>query len=331
MQVRGLRTVFSTYSGKVRAVDGVDFDLGRGEAIGIVGESGCGKTVTALSILRLVPEPGRIVDGSVLFEGEDLVKKTDREMQRIRGNEISMIFQDPMTSLNPVLTIGLQIVEVLQRHQGMGGRQARRKAVEMLDIVGIPNPESRIAQYPHQFSGGMRQRAMIAIALACNPKLLIADEPTTSLDVTIQAQIIDLLVDLKGRLDTAIMIITHDLGVVARIAQRVIVMYAGKIIEEGPVREIYQNPRHPYTVGLLSAVPRLDAREKKRLVPIYGQPPDLIQPPRGCAFSPRCDYAMRVCAEAEPEVVTVSDGHRASCWLQHPLAPKVELRKAVGQ
>ncbi|NPV69278.1 MAG: ABC transporter ATP-binding protein [Firmicutes bacterium] len=332
LSVRDLEVVFRTYTGVVQAVRGVSFDVHKGEVVAIVGESGCGKTVTALSIMRLIQTPpGKIKSGSIMFGGKDLVKAGEREMEHIRGNRIAMVFQDPMTSLNPVFSVGSQLMEPIHQHQRLGGSDTRRKAIEMLSTVDIPNAEDRLSQYPFQFSGGMRQRAMIAMALSCNPELLIADEPTTALDVTIQAQIIDLLVDLKGRLNTAITIITHDLGVVARIAQRVIVMYAGKIIEEGPVRDIYGNPKHPYTVGLLSAIPRLDSRERKRLVPIYGQPPDLIQPPKGCAFCPRCDYAMRVCVELDPDLAAVSDGHRAACWLLHPLAPRVDLRKAVGQ
>ncbi|MGE5542260.1 MAG: ABC transporter ATP-binding protein, partial [Bacillota bacterium] len=306
-------------------------DIKKGEVVAVVGESGCGKTVTALSIMRLIQTPpGRITGGSILFNGHDLVKAGEGEMQRIRGNRIGMVFQDPMTSLNSVFTVGNQLIEPLYMHQRLRGQSARKRAAEMLTTVNIPNAGDRLSQYPFQFSGGMRQRAMIAMALSCNPALLIADEPTTALDVTIQAQIIDLLVELKSRLNTAVMIITHDLGVVARIAQRVMVMYAGKIIERGHVREIYNEPKHPYTWGLLAAVPRLDSREKKRLVPIYGQPPDLIQPPEGCAFWQRCDHAMKVCTKIEPETVTVSDGHQVACWLQHPMAPRVEWRRAVS-
>ncbi|MGE5485894.1 MAG: ABC transporter ATP-binding protein [Ignavibacteriales bacterium] len=332
LKVKDLNVVFRTYAGEVQAVRGVSFDITKGEVVAVVGESGCGKTVTALSIMRLIQTPpGRITRGSILFNGHDLVKAGEGEMQRIRGNRIGMVFQDPMTSLNPVFTVGNQLMEPLQMHQRLHGASARKRAAEMLTTVNIPNAGDRLSQYPFQFSGGMRQRAMIAMALSCNPALLIADEPTTALDVTIQAQIIDLLVELKGRLNTAVMIITHDLGVVARIAQRVMVMYAGKIIERGPVREIYHDPKHPYTWGLLAAVPRLDSREKKRLVPIYGQPPDLIQPPAGCAFWQRCDYAMKVCTQIEPETVTVSDGHQVACWLQHAMAPNVEWRRAVSR
>jgi len=324
LTVTDLCTSFFTYAGEVKAVDGVSFTLDRGEAIGLVGESGCGKSVTALSIMGLVSDPGKIVRGSVVFEGEDLAGARQERMQKIRGNDISMIFQDPMTSLNPVLTIGTQIMEVLRLHQGMTERQARERAVEMLSLVGISNPERRLAQYPHQFSGGMRQRVMIAIALACNPKLLFADEPTTSLDVTVQAQILELMKDLRDRFDTSIILITHDLGVVAGMASRVLVMYAGKIVEEGSVRDIYFRPKHPYTWSLLKSVPRLDAAEKRRLVPIHGQPPDLIQPPQGCRFHPRCRYALRVCTEQEPGFTQVDRGHKAACWRLHPQAPPFE-------
>ena len=329
LQVQDLHVTFNTYAGEVQAVRGVTFDVDRGEVVAIVGESGCGKSVTAMSVMRLIQTPpGRIKSGKILFDGRDLVGASEREMQHIRGNRIAMVFQDPMTSLNPVLTVGGQIMEVLWRHQGLKGADAHRRAVELLTMVGIPNAEERVSQYPFQFSGGMRQRAMIAMALACNPELLIADEPTTALDVTIQAQIIQLLMDLRKKINTAIIIITHDLGVVARIAQRVLVMYAGVIIESGPVMDIYKNPQHPYTWGLLQSVPRLDAREKTRLVPIYGQPPDLIKPPSGCPFWPRCKYAMRVCTVEKPPVTVVDDGHVVSCWLQHPMAPKV---RATGR
>ena len=332
LSVRDLKVVFGTYAGEVQAVRGVSFDINKGEVVAVVGESGCGKTVTALSIMRLIETPpGRITSGSILFDGRDLVKAGEREMQQIRGNRIGMVFQDPMTSMNPVFTVGNQLTEPLRQHQRLRGPAARARAAEMLTTVNIPNAADRLSQYPFQFSGGMRQRAMIAMALSCNPALLIADEPTTALDVTIQAQIIDLLLELKGRLNTSIMIITHDLGVVARIAQRVMVMYAGKIIERGSVEDIYHNPKHPYTWGLLAAVPRLDSRERKRLVPIYGQPPDLIQPPEGCAFWQRCDHAMEVCTRMEPETTTVSDGHQVACWLQHAMAPEVKWRRAVSQ
>jgi len=331
LQVRDLKTSFFTYAGEVKAVDGVSFDLGRGEVVAIVGESGCGKSVTALSIMRLISDPGRIVSGSIIFDGEDLVQKSEEEMQAIRGNEISMIFQDPMTSLNPVLSIGTQIMEVLRIHQKMSPREARERAVEMLSLVGIPNADRRLSQYPHQFSGGMRQRVMIAMALACNPKLLIADEPTTALDVTVQAQIMELMKELKDKFDTSIMLITHDLGVVAGMASRVLVMYAGKIIEEGTVRDIYYNPQHPYTWSLLRSVPRLDAASKKRLLPIHGQPPDLLDPPKGCRFNPRCDYALKICLQEEPEYTYVNGGHKVACWRQHPEAPPFRPEEERGR
>ncbi len=324
LEVNDLRTSFFTYAGEVKAVDGVSFHVDEGEAIAIVGESGCGKSVTVQSVMRLIPNPpGRIVGGRINFLGMDLVKQTESEMESIRGKDIGMIFQDPMTSLNPVLTVGLQITEVLNRHEGLSGEAANRRAIKLLELVGIPNPESRLKQYPHQFSGGMRQRVMIAIALACNPKLLIADEPTTALDVTIQAQILELMKDLKERINTSIILITHDLGVVAGLASRVIVMYGGRIVESGNVQDIYSNPKHPYTWGLLKSVPRLDATSKGKLIPIQGTPPDLLNPPKGCRFAPRCGYCMRICNEQSPEYTTVSDGHQAACWLQHPLAPKV--------
>lgn len=321
LEVTNLHTSFSTYAGEVKAVRGVNFHVGAGEAIAIVGESGCGKSVTATSVMQLVPPPGKIVEGSIVFDGKDLVKMTEKEMQRVRGNDIGMIFQDPMTSLNPVLNIRTQIVESLKLHQNLSGEAASKRAIELLHLVGIPSPERRLSSFPHQFSGGMRQRVMIAMALACNPKLLIADEPTTALDVTIQAQIIELMKDLKEKLGMSIILITHDLGVVAGVAQRVVVMYAGKVVEQGTVRDIYYEAQHPYTWGLLKSVPRLDAEQKDRLVPIYGQPPDLISPPVGCPFAPRCDYAMAICKTTPPEIAPLSDHHQVACWLQHPYAP----------
>lgn len=324
LEVKDLRTSFFTYAGEVKSVDGVSFHVDEGEAVAIVGESGCGKSVTVQSIMRLIPTPpGKIIGGSINFLGADLVKKSESEMEAIRGNEIGMIFQDPMTSLNPVLTVGLQITEVLKRHEGLTGDAAKQRAIKLLELVGIPNPESRLKQYPHQFSGGMRQRVMIAISLACNPKLLIADEPTTALDVTIQAQILELMKDLKDKINTSIILITHDLGVVAGLCSRVIVMYGGKIVESGNINDIYFNPKHPYTWGLLKSVPRLDATKKGKLIPITGTPPDLLNPPKGCSFAPRCSYCMRICNEQKPEYTTLQDGHQAACWLLHPQAPKV--------
>ncbi len=332
LSVKNLKTSFFTYAGEVKAVDGVSFDVGLGEAVAVVGESGCGKSVTAMSIQRLIPEPGKIMSGEVILAGRDLLKLREKEMQKVRGKDISMIFQDPMTSLNPVLTIGYQLMESVVRHENVDKAKARQRAIESLEMVRIPSPEKRLAQYPHQLSGGMRQRAMIAMALSCRPKLIIADEPTTSLDVTIQAQIIELLKELARETKTSIILITHNLGVVAGLADRVIVMYAGKIVEYGPVKEIYADPRHPYTWGLLKSVPRLDESDKQRLVPIYGQPPDLLKPPTGCRFHPRCDYAMKICQTEEPPYFTSDccSTHLASCWLQHPAAPKVSaIPKAV--
>ena len=316
LEVRNLTTHFLTAAGVVRAVDGVSWDIREGETVALVGESGCGKSVSALSVMRLVPAPaGRIVGGQVLFKGRDLLTLSEEEMRRIRGREIAMIFQEPMTSLNPVLTVGRQLTEGLEVHLGLSPTAARGRAVELLAMVGIPDPERRLAQYPHQFSGGMRQRMMIAMALACGPSLILADEPTTALDVTIQAQILELLKDLSRRLGVAMLIITHNLGVVARYADRVNVMYAGRIIERGTARELYRNPRHPYTLGLLRSVPRLDEPRRERLAPIEGQPPDLTRLPPGCAFAPRCGFRVERClSEAPPLEAVDADGHLAACW-----------------
>lgn len=331
LEVKDLHISFDTYAGEVKAVRGVSFHLNKAEAIAIVGESGCGKSVTAQSVMKLIPmPPGRYKSGSILFNGQDITKFSDKQMEAVRGSEMGMIFQDPMTSLNPTMLIGKQIAEGLIKHQHLSKAQAHEKAVEMLKMVGIPNPEKRVNQYPHEFSGGMRQRAMIAIALACRPKLLIADEPTTALDVTIQAQILDLMKELKSKLDTSIILITHDLGVVAGMAERIIVMYAGKVVESGTVEEIFQNPKHPYTWGLLKSVPRIDAENKEELIPIIGTPPDLFSPPVGCAFAARCAYAMEICYEQQPDETVGESGHCASCWLQHPLAEKVERPAGVG-
>jgi oligopeptide/dipeptide ABC transporter ATP-binding protein len=314
LEVRKLRTTFLTSAGVVRAVDGVSWDVREGETVALVGESGCGKSVSALSIMRLVAEPaGRIDGGEILYKGRDLLKLSEPEMQRVRGREIAMVFQEPMTSLNPVLTIGRQLTEGLEIHLGMKGPAAQARAVELLGMVGIPDPARRLAQYPHHFSGGMRQRMMIAMALACNPSLILADEPTTALDVTIQAQILELMRDLARRLRVAMLIITHNLGVVARYADRVNVMYAGRIIEQGSAAEIYANPRHPYTLGLLRSVPRLDEPRRARLDPIQGQPPDLTRLPPGCAFAPRCNYKVERCAEM-PVLEDVLPGHSSACW-----------------
>jgi oligopeptide/dipeptide ABC transporter ATP-binding protein len=316
LEVRHLQTHFQTRAGVVRAVDGVTWDVREGETVALVGESGCGKSVTALSIMRLVAPPaGRIVGGEVLFKGRDLLRLSEEEMRRVRGREIGMVFQEPMTSLNPVLTIGRQLTEGLEIHLRLGPTEARRRAEELLSMVGIPDPARRLRQYPHQFSGGMRQRMMIAMALACNPSLVLADEPTTALDVTIQAQILELMKDLSRRLGVAMLIITHNLGVVARYADRVNVMYAGKIIERGTAREVYGRPRHPYTLGLLRSVPRLDEPRRARLAPIEGQPPDLSRLPAGCAFAPRCGFCVERCRREVPPLMPVEPGgHVSACW-----------------
>jgi peptide/nickel transport system ATP-binding protein len=320
LEVRDLRTQFNTLDGVVRAVDGVSFDLARGETLGIVGESGCGKSVTALSILRLIPpETGRIASGSIRFEGEELTTLSEEAMKRLRGHRISMIFQEPMTSLNPVLTVGTQIAENVVRHRGGSKKASRERACEMLDLVRIADPRRRLDEYPHQLSGGMRQRVMIAMALSCDPQVLIADEPTTALDVTIQAQILDLMLDLKEKTGTAIVLITHDLGVIAETAQRVVVMYAGRKAEEAPVEALFDNPLHPYTRGLMRAIPRLDidAEEggrRPRLQEIPGLVPRLTQPIVGCAFAARCELATERCRAQAPPVVDAGGGHTVACW-----------------
>jgi len=316
LQVKDLRTHFFTDEGVVRAVDGISYDVQEGETMGLVGESGCGKSVSALSILRLIPSPpGKIVGGEVWFDGQDLLKVNEEEIRHVRGNRIAMIFQEPMTSLNPVLTIGRQITEALELHLKMNRNAANRRAVELLEMVGIPEAHTRLNDYPHQFSGGMRQRVMIAMALSCNPKLLLADEPTTALDVTIQAQILEILARLSSEFKTAVIIITHNLGVVARYADRVNVMYAGKIVESGSAREIYGRPRHPYTLGLLRSVPRLDEARRDKLVPIEGLPPDLANIPPGCSFYPRCSYHIDRCRQEEPPLMLVDEKHYAACWV----------------
>ncbi|HUF91657.1 MAG TPA: ABC transporter ATP-binding protein [Candidatus Limnocylindria bacterium] len=316
LDVQNLQTQFSTRGGVVRAVDDVSWDVDEGETVALVGESGCGKSVSALSIMRLVAPPaGRIVGGRVLFQGRDLLALGEEEMRHVRGREIAMIFQEPMTSLNPVLTIGRQLTEGSEIHMGATPAQARQRAIELLTLVGIPDPERRLPQYPHQFSGGMRQRMMIAMALVCDPKLILADEPTTALDVTIQAQILELLRDLSRRLGVAMLIITHNLGVVARYADRVNVMYAGKIIERATARELYGTPRHPYTLGLLRSVPRLDEPRRARLDPIEGQPPDLSRLPPGCAFTPRCAFRVERCTLESPPLRAIgAPGHVSACW-----------------
>lgn len=330
LEVKGLRTSFFTHVGEVKAIRGVDFTLREGEIAGIVGESGSGKSVTSLSIMRLLQDPGKVVGGEILFQGKNLLEKSEKEMVKMRGNEISMIFQDPMTSLNPVYTIGSQIEEALLNHFKMSKAELHEKALKMLELVKIPSPESRMKNYPHEFSGGMRQRAMIAIALACDPKLLIADEPTTALDVTIQAQILHLMKELNRTLNTTIMFITHDLGVVADLCDRVIVMYGGLIMEEGSVEEIFYQPRHPYTMGLLKSVPKVEKGRKERLIPIAGTPPDLLNPPEGCPFFDRCQYAMKLCQNQQPPYF-MDGNHRTMCWLLHPEAPvKPEYERQRG-
>ena len=319
LDVKNLKTYFFTDEGVVRAVDGIDLYINQGETLGVVGESGCGKSVTALSIMKLIPQPpGKIVEGEIIYNGVDLVDLRPNRMRKIRGKEISMIFQEPMTSLNPVFTCGEQIAEALRLHEGLGRRDAMDKTVEMLKIVHIPNAERRVKEYPHQLSGGMRQRIMIAMALSCNPKLLIADEPTTALDVTIQAQILELLNELKAKLGMAVMLITHDMGVIAETAQRVVVMYAAKVAEEAPVGELFKEPLHPYTQGLLRSIPRIDlaATQRQRLETIAGTVPTLrghIAP--GCRFAPRCPFVKSVCTEKDPVIKEVKPGHKVACWL----------------
>lgn len=318
LDLRNLQTYFFTSDGLAKAVDGVSYQIHRGETLGVVGESGCGKSVSALSVLRLVPDPpGRTVGGEIFFEGTNLLTLSRAEMRRIRGNEIAMIFQEPMTSLNPVFTIGNQISEAIILHQRLGKRDALAKSIEMLTKVGIPSPERRVHEYPHQLSGGMRQRAMIAMALSCNPKLLIADEPTTALDVTIQAQILDLMFSLKEELGMAIMLITHNLGVVAETARRVVVMYSGKVVEEGPVLEIFKAPQHPYTQGLLRSLPRLEEKatgKKVRLQEIVGMVPSPYNMPNGCKFHPRCPKAQAICREKEPSLEKLPGRHYSACF-----------------
>ncbi len=333
LEVRNLETHFKTQDGVVKAVNNVSFHVDRGETLGIVGESGSGKSVTSLSVMRLIPSPpGKIVGGEIMFDGQNLLDLTDDEMRHVRGNRIAMIFQDPMTSLNPVLTIGRQITESLELHMKLTPREARNRAIELLSMVGIPSAASRLDSYPHQFSGGMRQRVMIAMALSCNPELLIADEPTTALDVTIQAQILELIARLQRELGTAVIIITHDLGVVAGMADRVMVMYAGRVVEEGPTNEIFERPRMPYTIGLLRSIPRLDERQGRKLTPIRGLPPDLINLPEICPFSPRCDYFVAgKCDQQVPPLREVGENHRAACLFDISIdtpVPNVEPQAA---
>ncbi len=322
LDIQNLKVSFFTPAGEVRAVDGISYTLNAGEVIGIVGESGSGKSVSSYAVMRLIDPPGRIKEGKIMFNGMDLTQADEKTMQSIRGNEISMIFQDPMTSLNPVFRVGNQIIEAILKHQDVSRKEARQQAIEMLRLVGIPGPEKRIDQYPHEFSGGMRQRAMIAMALSCRPKLLIADEPTTALDVTIQAQILELMKELKQKINMAIILITHDLGIISDLCDRVIVMYAGKIVEEASIDDIFYNPKHPYTSGLLNSIPKLDADENQRLVPIEGNPVDLLNPPAGCPFAPRCKHCMRICLKENPPFYRVSDTQKAACWLLYKDNPE---------
>ena len=316
IEVRNLQTQFFTQDGIVHAVNGISYEVAERETVAIVGESGSGKSVGVMSLIRLIPEPpGKIVGGEVNFDGQDLLQLKEEELRQIRGNRIAMIFQDPMTSLNPVLTIGRQITEALELHLNMNRQESRARAIELLELVGIPDAGPRLDDYPHQFSGGMRQRVMIAMGLSCNPQLLIADEPTTALDVTIQAQIVDLVRRLQSELGMAIIWITHDLGVVAGMADRVLVMYAGFIVEEGPVDVIYGNPRHPYTLGLLRSIPRLDLGRQKRLIPIEGLPPDLLDPPNSCPFAPRCPFVIDKCHEENPPLMSIDSVRKSACWV----------------
>ncbi len=315
LQINDLKISFFTPAGEVKAVNGVSYALEKGEVLGIVGESGSGKSVSVSALMQLLTYPGRVVGGSIQFDGLDILAQTPDQMRKIRGKDIAMIFQDPMTSLNPVYTIGNQLIETILCHHRIGKREARRIAIENLTLVGINNPERRMKQYPHEFSGGMRQRVMIAMALSCRPKLLIADEPTTALDVTIQAQILDLMKSLRKEIDAAVILITHDLGIVSDICDRVLVMYGGKVIEAGGIDDIYYRPQHPYTKGLLACLPKVNAGKREKLYPIEGTPIDLLNMPKGCAFATRCDQCMQVCLREEPPVFDFGDGHTAKCWL----------------
>jgi len=313
LEINNLKVSFFTSAGEVRAVNDISYTLDKGEIIGVVGESGSGKSVTASTVMGLVENPGRVTGGSVIFDGRDITKLSSKEIRKLRGKEISMIFQDPMTSLNPVYTIGSQLKEAIKLYYGKTGKEANAKAIELLKMVSINEPQRRIKQYPHEFSGGMRQRVMIAMALAGNPKMLIADEPTTALDVTIQAQIIEIIRDLKSKINMSVMMITHDLGIVADIADKVVVMYGGKIVEAAPCEEIFRNPKHPYTLGLLNSIPKLDSNEP--LIPIEGTPIDLLNPPKGCPFAQRCDKCLKVCITNMPPYTKISEGHSSACWL----------------
>jgi oligopeptide transport system ATP-binding protein len=316
LEVKDLQVSFFTYAGEVKAVRGISYELKPGEVMGIVGESGSGKSVSSYGLMGIIPDPGKVIGGSIMFDGTDITKLSERELLKIRGKDIGMIFQDPMTSLNPVYTVGNQIDETLRKHTNLNKEQRKARMIELFQLVGINQPEKRIRQYPHEFSGGMRQRVMIAMALSCNPKLLIADEPTTALDVTIQAQILELMKELKSKINMSIIFITHDLGVIADICDKVAVMYAGNIIETGSIDEIFYSPKHPYTWGLLKSIPKLTSDEHERLIPIEGNPVDLINPPAGCAFAPRCKHCMKICLDKKPPVYTVSEGHNTLCWLE---------------
>ena len=315
VEVKNLEVSFFTYAGEVKAVRGISYNLKPGEVMGIVGESGSGKSVSSSGLMGIIPEPGKVIGGRILFEGRDVTAMSEKELLKIRGKDISMIFQDPMTSLNPLFTIGNQIEESLRKHTSLDKDQRQKRMVELLTLVGINQPEKRLKQYPHEFSGGMRQRVMIAMALACDPKLLIADEPTTALDVTIQAQILELLKELKDKIHMGIVFITHDLGVVSDICDSISVMYAGTIVESGSSDQIFYEPRHPYTWGLLASVPKIDTDEHQRLIPIEGNPVDLINPPKGCPFAPRCKHCMKICIDQAPPQCQVGEGHMAACWL----------------
>ena len=317
LEVKDLGITFFTDRGALPAVQEVSFSIKPGETLGVVGESGCGKSMTALSLMQLIPSPpGKITAGEIMYKGEDLLKKSPKEMRDIRGKEISMIFQEPMTSLNPVITVGKQIMEAVLTHEKMSKQEAKERALEMIKLVGIPMPEKVFASCPHQLSGGMRQRIMIAMALSCNPSLLICDEPTTALDVTIQAQILKLINKMKKELNTAVLLITHDMGVISEMADNVIVMYAGKIVEQGPVDDIFYKPAHPYTMGLLRSMPRVDAESYERLIPIEGSPVDMLNPPEGCPFAPRCEHCMKICLKKMPPYVEIGENHRSACWLR---------------
>lgn len=315
IEIKDLNVSFFTPAGEVKALRGISWSLKEGEALGIVGESGSGKSVTAYSIMRLLQFPGRVVSGSITLNKKDILSLSEKEMRTIRGNDVAMIFQDPMTSLNPVFTIGNQIREPLKLHLHMNKTEGNKKAIELLRSVGIPTPERRIKQYPFEFSGGMRQRAMISMALACEPKLLIADEPTTALDVTIQAQILEIMKGLKQRLNTSIILITHDLGIISDICDKVIIMYGGKIVESAPMRDLFYKPSHQYTIGLLNSLPKLESDEKKPLKPIEGSPIDLMNPPKGCAFAPRCEKCMKICLDEQPPYYQIGENHQSACWL----------------